>query len=110
MGAYPCDDTEAAGWRKVSVGGYAPETKVVNLKPARFYHVRVRARNKLGFSLYSPAVVMRTMSVCGDRIRLDPEQCDDGGLNANDGCSKFCEIELGWTCSGDFSYVKYIIK
>ena len=45
------------------------------------------------------------MSVCGDKIRLDPEQCDDGGLNANDGCSKFCTIELGWTCRGDYMSV-----
>jgi len=38
---------------------------------------------------------------CGDR-RLDAgEECDDGGRADADGCSAECEVETGWTCSGE---------
>ena len=30
-----------------------------------------------------------------------PEECDDGGNDDGDGCSKFCEIEDGYTCTGE---------
>lgn len=35
---------------------------------------------------------------CGNRV-LDPgEACDDGNVNAGDGCSSTCTIEPGWRC------------
>jgi cysteine-rich repeat protein len=41
---------------------------------------------------------------CGDgRLggnELDDGRCDDGNLHDNDGCSKTCHIECGWSCSG----------
>jgi len=37
---------------------------------------------------------------CGDGV-LDPgEQCDDGGMLQEDGCSAICRLESGWACEG----------
>lgn len=38
--------------------------------------------------------------LCGNRI-IDPgEECDDGDLDNNDGCSSTCQREVGWVCTG----------
>ena len=39
---------------------------------------------------------------CGNSVwdSKDNEQCDDGNLANNDGCSKKCKVESGWECSG----------
>ncbi|MBN2695336.1 choice-of-anchor D domain-containing protein, partial [bacterium] len=37
-------------------------------------------------------------SVCGDGVKESLEQCDDGNLDDNDGCSSSCIIETGWEC------------
>ncbi len=41
-------------------------------------------------------------SFCGDgrRDAASGETCDDGNLNAGDGCSAVCRLEPGWTCAG----------
>jgi len=31
--------------------------------------------------------------ICGDGIKKDSEQCDDGNLIDGDGCSRICKIE-----------------
>ncbi|QQR80784.1 MAG: DUF4215 domain-containing protein [Deltaproteobacteria bacterium] len=33
-------------------------------------------------------------NVCGDSIKLDSEQCDDGNLNDTDGCNSVCQTEF----------------
>ncbi len=38
------------------------------------------------------------VSDCGDGMRVDPEECDDGNTAENDGCSSSCVIEPGFTC------------
>ncbi|HJL14071.1 MAG TPA: MopE-related protein [Sandaracinaceae bacterium LLY-WYZ-13_1] len=38
---------------------------------------------------------------CGDGEPVIPEMCDDGNFEDGDGCSATCEIEFGWTCSGE---------
>lgn len=37
-------------------------------------------------------------TVCGDGVRGGDEECDDGDLDSNDGCSDRCIIESGSTC------------
>jgi len=38
--------------------------------------------------------------VCGDGLNHAPgEQCDDGNLDAGDGCDQECKVEPGWHCS-----------
>jgi cysteine-rich repeat protein len=37
---------------------------------------------------------------CGNGIVERNEQCDDGNVFDNDGCSNSCKVEEGWTCSG----------
>ena len=38
-------------------------------------------------------------SICGDGvIAAGAEQCDDGNLDPDDGCSSTCDIELYWSC------------
>jgi len=32
--------------------------------------------------------------VCGDSVRIPPEQCDDGNISDGDGCSSICESEF----------------
>ncbi len=36
---------------------------------------------------------------CGDGIRNPGEGCDDGGLDAGDGCAADCSVEEGWRCA-----------
>jgi fibro-slime domain-containing protein len=35
---------------------------------------------------------------CGDGRVGGSEQCDDGNLTSNDGCSATCQVEAGWSC------------
>ena len=37
-------------------------------------------------------------AVCGDGTTTAPEECDDGGMQANDGCSPTCAIEPAFYC------------
>ena len=39
--------------------------------------------------------------ICGDGLVLGDEQCDDGNLDSEDGCSDICLVETGWTCTGE---------
>ncbi len=36
---------------------------------------------------------------CGDGVRVDPEACDDGNLDAGDGCDATCHVEYGVLCA-----------
>ncbi|MCA9554118.1 MAG: DUF4215 domain-containing protein, partial [Myxococcales bacterium] len=38
---------------------------------------------------------------CGDGVIDADEGCDDGGARSSDGCNAACQIEDGWTCSGE---------
>ncbi len=38
---------------------------------------------------------------CGDGLLDGSEECDDGGNQGGDGCSAFCQIELGFGCTGE---------
>jgi cysteine-rich repeat protein len=37
--------------------------------------------------------------ICGDRITIGVEQCDDGNTAGGDGCSVNCQIEPGFECT-----------
>ncbi len=37
---------------------------------------------------------------CSNGFMEGTEQCDDGNMNSNDGCSYSCTIESGYTCTG----------
>ncbi|MCX4240503.1 RCC1 domain-containing protein [Paraliomyxa miuraensis] len=37
---------------------------------------------------------------CGDGLRAEGEDCDDGNSDDLDGCSSMCVIEDGWLCNG----------
>lgn len=39
--------------------------------------------------------------ICGDKIVVLGEQCDDGNTKSNDGCSAKCQNEPGWLCTPD---------
>jgi cysteine-rich repeat protein len=41
------------------------------------------------------------LPVCGDGFVEGAETCDDGNVNAGDGCSAACAVELGYTCAGE---------
>lgn len=38
--------------------------------------------------------------LCGNGIRDEREQCDDGNVTPGDGCSASCSVEPGYTCTG----------
>ncbi len=40
-------------------------------------------------------------STCGDGIKAPDENCDDGNINNEDGCDESCQIELGYSCTGN---------
>ncbi len=37
---------------------------------------------------------------CGNSVKADPEQCDDGNQASGDGCSENCVLEPGYMCMG----------
>lgn len=39
-------------------------------------------------------------SICSDGLVEDAEQCDDGNLDAADGCASDCRIETAFNCNG----------
>jgi uncharacterized repeat protein (TIGR01451 family) len=38
---------------------------------------------------------------CGNGVIDDLEECDDGNVNEDDGCSPICVVEDGWVCSDE---------
>lgn len=44
--------------------------------------------------------VQGAFSKCGNGIVESGEECDDGSRSGGDGCSKYCQIEMGWVCTG----------
>src|SRR3989344_284968 len=38
--------------------------------------------------------------LCGNNVINSGETCDDGDTTSGDGCSNLCQIEPGWTCTG----------
>jgi cysteine-rich repeat protein len=40
-------------------------------------------------------------AVCGDGAISGLELCDDSGTAPGDGCSIFCTVESGWSCTGE---------
>jgi cysteine-rich repeat protein len=40
-----------------------------------------------------------SIPVCGDGVASANEYCDDGNVQAGDGCSSACRIEPGWFCN-----------
>jgi len=40
-------------------------------------------------------------AICGDGVVAVIEACDDGGTTPGDGCDAACQVESGWTCSGN---------
>jgi cysteine-rich repeat protein len=50
-----------------------------------------------------------TPSVCGNGNIETGEQCDDGNINPGEGCDAACQIESGWTCSGEPSVCSLIV-
>ncbi len=49
---------------------------------------------------YGIAVSGCSVGSCGNGAVCSGEECDDGNGAGGDGCSSQCEIEPGWTCSG----------
>lgn len=44
--------------------------------------------------------VVKWLSNCGNGIVEGAEECDDGDNDDNNGCSRHCTINPGWTCQG----------
>ncbi|CAD8186927.1 unnamed protein product [Paramecium octaurelia] len=52
-------------------------------------------------------------NICGDGLLIKKlEQCDDGNIQNNDGCSNTCEVEDNWKCQqeNNISVCKYNIQ
>ncbi|MES2518978.1 MAG: choice-of-anchor D domain-containing protein, partial [Bacteroidota bacterium] len=49
---------------------------------------------------YTNSVAKVAYAICGNSIREEGEQCDDGSLTSGDGCSSTCQIESGYSCVG----------
>jgi len=49
------------------------------------------------------SVTINLVPICGDGLINTSigEQCDDANTNPGDGCDSSCQIEDGWTCSGE---------
>lgn len=49
-----------------------------------------------GFSMRDGGIQVKG---CGDGVKSGAEECDDGNLASNDGCSSACLLEVGWACN-----------
>ncbi len=54
-----------------------------------------------------PSVTQVTVADCGDSIRSPGEACDDGNIADYDGCSRYCTIELGWSCAAPITMMQF---
>ncbi|CAD8148089.1 unnamed protein product [Paramecium octaurelia] len=45
--------------------------------------------------------------ICGDAIKVEQEECDDGNLTPGDGCDQACKIEPGYECGSHCEKVTY---
>lgn len=45
--------------------------------------------------------ITETAETCGDGVIVGAEACDDGNAGPGDGCSATCQIEVGYTCTGE---------
>jgi len=64
--------------------------------PVGKYRVRVEDYQNNGTQASYVLKVKVTAPGCGDFIRTDPEQCDDGNTMSGDGCSSTCIAESPW--------------
>ncbi|MBX3246339.1 MAG: DUF4215 domain-containing protein [Myxococcales bacterium] len=54
----------------------------------------------LSQDVIAESVACTVPAVCGDGEVEGTEVCDDGGLDAGDGCDAACDVETGWECMG----------
>ncbi|CAD8062024.1 unnamed protein product [Paramecium sonneborni] len=47
------------------------------------------------------------ISICGDGIQVEQEECDDGNIVNGDGCDQFCKIEQGFKCGSNCEEMLY---
>ncbi|WP_223750200.1 Ig-like domain-containing protein [Myxococcus sp. XM-1-1-1] len=59
----------------------------------------VRLKGALAVYLVD-AVETSLRVICGDGVLDGYEVCDDGNQHSGDGCSSVCEVEPGYTCTG----------
>ena len=45
--------------------------------------------------------------ICGDAVRAESEECDDGNRENGDGCSSECTIEDTWRCIGQTCQISF---
>ena len=47
--------------------------------------------------------IVSAAAMCGDGMVDDAtgETCDDANMDDGDGCSQFCTVEDGWSCTGE---------
>jgi cysteine-rich repeat protein len=51
--------------------------------------------------MYAMSGVLTVPDVCGDSVIGTTETCDDGGTLPGDGCDAACQIEAGYSCTGE---------
>ena len=83
--------------------GLAPFDDGIFHQGGRRYHVELSPTDAIDFEAtmrvtYFIGDEVPPGGVCGNELLEAPEQCDDGNLDAGDGCDKFCVIEPGPVC------------
>ncbi|MCP3062241.1 Ig-like domain-containing protein [Myxococcus sp. K38C18041901] len=71
----------------------------VAMYPGNVPYRYVRLRGALAVYLVD-AVETSLRVICGDGVLGGPELCDDGNQRSGDGCNSVCEVEPGYTCTG----------
>ncbi len=64
--------------------------------------IMVKCANNIFFDVNNADITVTPggTGFCGDGIIGGPEQCDDGNMAGGDGCSASCQVEPGFTCTG----------
>ncbi|AKF82896.1 EGF domain-containing protein [Myxococcus fulvus 124B02] len=82
---------------EVGVGTHVAVVRYTGSLPYRY--VRLRA---VLLAIYQvDAVETSVRPFCGDGLIGGSEDCDDGNQLSGDGCDSVCEVESGYTCSGE---------
>ncbi|MCY1043199.1 FG-GAP-like repeat-containing protein [Corallococcus sp. bb12-1] len=69
--------------------------------PGNYPYRYVRLRGAL-FGIYQvDAVETSIRPFCGDGVIGGAETCDDGNQLSGDGCNSVCQVEPGYTCTGE---------
>ncbi len=105
-GSWTCENTPD----HTTAGAFTETFNIVAPLSVDIYDLEIQAYDgnscsasypSAGLTLTNAITVHNPQPFCGDGQKNQPsEECDDGNDDDDDGCDSSCEIEDGWSCTG----------